>query len=83
MCRVLCAVRTIADTYAFLFLFLLFLFFRCLLQLPHQQLVLEVLQQLHFFRPNPKVVKRRIEHLIEREYLERSTEKTNVYRYLA
>ena len=52
-------------------------------ELPHQQLVLEVLQQLHFFRPNPKVVKRRIEHLIEREYLERSAEKTNVYRYLA
>ena len=68
MCCVMCKVLLLTHT---------------LLQLPHQQLVLEVLQQLHFFRPNPKVVKRRIEHLIEREYLERSTEKTNVYRYLA
>mmetsp|Transcript_20406 Transcript_20406/g.49633 ORF Transcript_20406/g.49633 Transcript_20406/m.49633 type:complete len:758 (-) Transcript_20406:1630-3903(-) len=50
--------------------------------LGHQQLVTEVLQQLSFFRPNPKVVKQRIEHLIEREYLERG-EQANQYRYLA
>lgn len=51
--------------------------------LPHQTLISEVIQQLHFFKPNPKIIKRRIEHLIEREYLERDTADTNLYRYLA
>ncbi|KAF4690322.1 hypothetical protein FOZ63_006905, partial [Perkinsus olseni] len=49
----------------------------------HQQLVSEVLKQLSFFKPNPKVIKQRIEHLIEREYLERDENQPNVYRYLA
>jgi len=47
--------------------------------LPHQQLIGEVLTQLAFFKPNPRVIKRRIEGLIEREYLERSADNTNVY----
>lgn len=51
--------------------------------LQHQQLVTEVLSQLAFFKPNPKVVKRRIEHLIDREYLERDPDTPNMYRYLA
>ena len=51
--------------------------------LQHQQLIAEVLSQLAFFKPNPRVIKRRIEALIEREYLERSTDNTNVYNYLA
>jgi len=52
--------------------------------LTHQQLVSEVLTQLAFFKPNPKVIKQRIEHLIEREYLERDpTQQASVYRYLA
>jgi cullin 1 len=51
--------------------------------LQHQQLIAEVLSQLAFFKPNPRVIKRRIEALIDREYLERSTENTNVYNYLA
>jgi len=51
--------------------------------LPHQQLLAEVLSQLAFFRPNPKVIKRRIEALIDREYLERDPEKASTYRYLA
>jgi len=51
--------------------------------LQHQQLIVEVLSQLAFFKPNPRVIKRRIEALIEREYLERSTDNTNVYNYLA
>ena len=50
-------------------------------RMQHQNLVAEVLAQLHFFKPNPRVVKRRIEHLIDREYLER--EDNNWYAYLA
>lgn len=49
----------------------------------HQQLQAEVLSQLAFFKPEPRIVKRRIEALIEREYLERSAENSNVYNYLA
>lgn len=52
-------------------------------QLTHQQLVSEVLTQLAFFKPNPKVIKQRIEHLIEREYLERDQQQASFYRYLA
>lgn len=49
----------------------------------HQQLFTEVMAQLHFFKPNPKVIKKRIEHLIEREYLERDSADANTYKYLA
>jgi len=52
-------------------------------QLSHQQLVTEVLSQLAFFKPNPKLIKQRIEHLIEREYLERDPNNASMYRYLA
>eukprot|EP00747_Dinoflagellata_sp_TGD_P103439 gnl/TRDRNA2_/TRDRNA2_168962_c0_seq1.p1 gnl/TRDRNA2_/TRDRNA2_168962_c0~~gnl/TRDRNA2_/TRDRNA2_168962_c0_seq1.p1 ORF type:complete len:753 (-),score=178.87 gnl/TRDRNA2_/TRDRNA2_168962_c0_seq1:182-2440(-) len=51
--------------------------------LSHQLLVTEVLTQLAFFKPNPKLIKQRIEHLIEREYLERDPSQASVYRYLA
>jgi cullin 1 len=51
--------------------------------LGHQQLIAEVLSQLAFFKPNPRVIKRRIEALIEREYLERSSDASNTYNYLA
>jgi cullin 1 len=51
--------------------------------LQHQQLISEVLSQLAFFKPNPKLIKRRIEALIDREYLERDPESTTTYRYLA
>jgi len=51
--------------------------------LQHQQLLSEVLAQLNFFNPNPRVVKKRIEALIEREYLERSSDNAQVYNYLA
>mmetsp|Transcript_8938 Transcript_8938/g.17871 ORF Transcript_8938/g.17871 Transcript_8938/m.17871 type:complete len:753 (+) Transcript_8938:243-2501(+) len=51
--------------------------------LQHQQLLSEVLAQLSFFSPNPRVVKKRIEALIDREYLERSTDNPGVYNYLA
>ena len=51
--------------------------------LQHQSLVGEVLTQLAFFKPDAKVVKRRIEVLIDREYLERDEKDPHVYRYLA
>eukprot|EP00823_Brevimastigomonas_motovehiculus_P006923 TRINITY_DN5949_c0_g1_i1.p1 TRINITY_DN5949_c0_g1~~TRINITY_DN5949_c0_g1_i1.p1 ORF type:complete len:757 (+),score=176.94 TRINITY_DN5949_c0_g1_i1:117-2387(+) len=52
--------------------------------LTHQQLMAEVTSQLmQLFRPDPKIIKRRIEDLIQREYLERDEQKNNVYRYLA
>lgn len=51
--------------------------------LPHQQLLSEVLNQLSFFNPNPRVVKKRIEALIDREYLERNADNPSVYNYLA
>mmetsp|Transcript_37921 Transcript_37921/g.70064 ORF Transcript_37921/g.70064 Transcript_37921/m.70064 type:complete len:687 (+) Transcript_37921:397-2457(+) len=51
--------------------------------LSHQQLVAEVLSQLAFFKPQPRVIKKRIEALIDREYLERSTENSQQYNYLA
>jgi cullin 1 len=51
--------------------------------LQHQELIAEVLSQLLFFKPKPVVIKRRIDALIEREYLEQSTDNTDVYNYLA
>jgi cullin 1 len=51
--------------------------------LSHSQLVAEVLAQLAFFRPEGKVVKKQIEALIDREYLERDSENPNTYKYLA
>ncbi|KAF2077580.1 hypothetical protein CYY_001121 [Polysphondylium violaceum] len=50
----------------------------------HSNLVSEVLKQLQSrFVPNPIIVKKRIESLIEREYLERSKQDRKIYNYLA
>lgn len=52
--------------------------------LDHANLVVEVTKQLSSrFRPNPLSIKKRIESLIEREYLVRSSENRQVYHYLA
>lgn len=52
--------------------------------LDHANLVSECTKQLASrFMPNPLVVKKRIESLIEREYLERSKSDRKVYNYLA
>ena len=49
--------------------------------LKHSDLVLEVISQIHMFTPNPKDIKKRIECLIERDYLERY-ENTS-YKYIS
>ncbi|KAL0435849.1 UNVERIFIED_CONTAM: Cullin-1 [Sesamum radiatum] len=52
--------------------------------LGHQQLVLECVEQLsHMFKPDFKGIKKRIEDLITRDYLERDKENPNLFRYLA
>jgi len=52
--------------------------------LPHQQLILEVVQQLtRMFKPDFKIIKKRIEDLISRDYLERDKDNPNVFKYLA
>eukprot|EP00455_Lapot_gusevi_P043272 TRINITY_DN5238_c0_g1_i4.p1 TRINITY_DN5238_c0_g1~~TRINITY_DN5238_c0_g1_i4.p1 ORF type:complete len:690 (-),score=273.95 TRINITY_DN5238_c0_g1_i4:174-2243(-) len=52
--------------------------------LPHVQLFTEVVQQLASrFQPKPQLIKQRIEHLIEMEYLERDKNDRTLYHYLA
>lgn len=52
--------------------------------LQHNDLIAEVTRQLSTrFVPDPVVIKKRIESLIEREYLERSEEDRKCYLYLA
>jgi len=52
--------------------------------LEHRTLVLETTQQLQSrFMPSPDLIKKRIESLIEREYLERSKDSRSKYNYVA
>ncbi|XP_074564963.1 cullin-1-like [Curcuma longa] len=52
--------------------------------LNHQQLIMECVEQLsRLFKPDLKLIKMRIEDLINREFLERDPENLNRYRYLA
>ncbi|GMY16841.1 cullin-1 [Fagus crenata] len=52
--------------------------------LGHQQLVMECVEQLgRMFKPDIKTIKKRIEDLITRDYLERDKENPNIFRYLA
>jgi cullin 3 len=53
-------------------------------QMEHSNLIADVTKQLTSrFRPNPLIIKKRIESLIEREYLERSKTNRKMYNYLA
>ncbi|WZZ19890.1 hypothetical protein YC2023_121277 [Brassica napus] len=50
----------------------------------HQQLVSECVEQLRrMFKPDVKMIKKRIEELISREYLERDTKNPNTFKYVA
>ena len=52
--------------------------------LDHNSIVAEVTQQLSArFSVTPAVIKKRIESLIEREFLERDTNDRRMYRYVA
>eukprot|EP00697_Spironema_sp_BW2_P016544 gnl/Spiro4/7827_TR4126_c0_g1_i1.p1 gnl/Spiro4/7827_TR4126_c0_g1~~gnl/Spiro4/7827_TR4126_c0_g1_i1.p1 ORF type:complete len:762 (+),score=280.03 gnl/Spiro4/7827_TR4126_c0_g1_i1:237-2288(+) len=51
--------------------------------LAHNQLMIEVMDQLKQFKPDPKNIKKRIEDLIGREYLQRDPANNSVYQYLA
>ncbi|XP_071582811.1 cullin-3-like isoform X2 [Temnothorax nylanderi] len=53
-------------------------------RMPHNILVTEVTEQLSGrFLPSPVIIKRRIENLIERDYLARTEEDWKVYTYVA
>ena len=52
-------------------------------QLSHAQLIGDVLGQMAFFKPDPRDVKKHIESLIDREFLERDMESPSIYKYLA
>jgi len=51
--------------------------------LTHQALFAEVLSALALFKPNPKLIKRRIEYMIEADYMERDDGDVNKYHYVA
>ncbi|XP_042443720.1 cullin-1-like isoform X2 [Zingiber officinale] len=52
--------------------------------LGHQQLVMECVEQLgRMFKPDFKAIKKRIEDLITRDYLEWDKDNPNIFRYLA
>ncbi|CAA7061302.1 unnamed protein product [Microthlaspi erraticum] len=52
--------------------------------LPHQQLVSECVELLSkMFKPDIKMIKKQIEDLISRDYLERDTDNLNTFKYLA
>ena len=56
----------------------------CSQALLYQQLVMEVVQQLtRMFKPDIKMIKKRIEHLVESEYLERDKDNQQMFKYLA
>lgn len=53
------------------------------LRLGHNQLIADVVKQLQRFKPDAGDIKKRIEALIEQEYLERDANDRKMYNYLA
>jgi cullin 3 len=52
--------------------------------LDHNAIIAEVTKQLQSrFMPKPAVIKKRVESLIERDFLERDRTDRRLYRYLA
>lgn len=50
----------------------------------HNELIAEVTRQLQIrFKPDPVLIKQRIESLIEREFLKRDDAETRKYHYVA
>jgi cullin 1 len=53
-------------------------------EMTHQKLMLETIKQLMpHFKPDPKFIKKRVEDLIQREYLERDENQPGTYKYVA
>lgn len=52
-------------------------------KMTYMHLVNEVMVILQMFKPTPTIVKAKIESLIERDYMERDGEDSQVFRYLA
>lgn len=52
-------------------------------RLEHNQLIGDVMKQLTRFQPDISQIKKRIEALIEQEYIERDSSDRRVYNYLA
>lgn len=51
--------------------------------LSHNELVVETFKQIQRFNPSPQFIKRRINELLEREYLQRDRDDRSIYHYLA
>lgn len=51
--------------------------------LSHNELIVETVKQITRFKPSPQFIKKRIEALLEREYLQRDKDDRGVYNYLA
>ncbi|KAH3669095.1 hypothetical protein WICMUC_005059 [Wickerhamomyces mucosus] len=51
--------------------------------LSHNELLVEIVKQLKRFKPSPQFIKRRIDNLLEREYLKRDDNDRTTYHYLA
>lgn len=51
--------------------------------LNHNELIIETVKQIQRFKPSPQFIKKRINELLEREYLQRDSTDKTVYHYLA
>lgn len=51
-------------------------------RLDHNSLMEEVFKQCTLFKPQPTQIKAQIEHLIDREFLQREPDNRNIYIYL-
>ncbi|CCH40763.1 hypothetical protein BN7_297 [Wickerhamomyces ciferrii] len=51
--------------------------------LRHNELIVETVKQITRFKPSPQFIKKRIEALLEREYLQRDKDDRGIYHYLA